>query len=332
MLEWTAGSSPADATTYTVRYSPDGRVWSTLAHFLSETHYTPDPRTLTPGPRSAFAIIAHDGVSERRTILPLQLSIPLEPLTSWPSGLDMPVFESPAGAAFNVQIDPASLNAVRLETGGADVAANVSLSPSGTILSIKPRSPIAGRAYTAVVGTELRAVDGRNLQEELRLEFVVDAVAEREEPSPWTPDRPALGAGGAVTGRSDRQPARQPAPSREITVTGEGEITLEVGGSPTVPATITRCDIDGGGGLTGRGVVFETNPGSRLEIRMQRAGGSIAATLSRSDGYDVSNQGSPAEGWSMNLAEDGQLAARGKVGAGEDAAGFQLAGECPQQP
>ncbi|USA38407.1 Ig-like domain-containing protein [Pelagerythrobacter marinus] len=332
-LEWTAGAGPAEATTYSVRYSPDGREWSTLAHFLSDTRYTPDPLTLSPGPRAAFAIVAHDGVAERTTMLPVQLSVPLEPLASWPSGeTGAGAFDSPAGAAFNVALDPASLDAVRLEMDGTAVAAKVSLSPSGTIVSVRPRNPVAGRAYAAVVGTGLRAKDGRHLAEELRLEFVLDAVAGQEEPSPWMPDRPALGAGSTAGDRPETQPSRRAEPAREITVTAQGEITLEVGTNPTVPATITRCDFDRGGGLAGLGVVFETNPGSRLEIDMRRAGGTISATLSRSDGYDVSNRGGPADGWAMDLGADGQLTARGKVGVGGDTAGFRLAGECPAQP
>ncbi|AKH44340.1 hypothetical protein WYH_03321 (plasmid) [Croceibacterium atlanticum] len=331
-LEWEAGENADGGLAYSVRFSPDGRTWSDLAIFLAETGFTPDAQTLMPGEGAAFQIIAHDGVAERVTLLPVQVEIPLTPLVSWPSEGGQSGQDSSAGVAFNVAIDPASLDAVSIQADGAPVPARISLSPSGNILTIAPRDPVPGRAYTAIIGTGLRALDGRRLEREIRLEFAPDAGAEAEAPQPWAADRPALGsASGGDSPQPVPEQGRQPPRADDVAATGDGEITLEVGSNPTIPAKITRCELDNGGALRGLGIVFETNPGSRLEIRMQQAGGTITAELSRSDGYDVSNSGSTG-GWEMQLDQEGQISARGKVGFGGDVAGFSVTGQCPAQP
>jgi len=331
-LEWDVGANVDSDLTYSVRFSADGRTWSTLALFLTEPGFTPDPHTLMPGPDASFQVVVHDGVTERTALLPVQPEIPFTPLVTWPSGLDEPEQDAPAGAAFNVAIDAGSLDAVTLQADGATVPARISLTPSGTVLTITPRDRVSGRAYTAVVGTGLRAVDGRRLQQAIRLDFSDDVSAEVRSPEMRTPERPALGAAsGAESRRSGSDGEQQSPRGPEVVATGAGEITLEVGSNPTVQAKITRCELDNDGALRGLGIVFETNPGSRLEIQMQQSSGVITAELSRSDGYDVSNAGRPTEGWDMRLTEEGKLSARGTVGVGDDKAGFTLTGECPAQ-
>lgn len=331
-LEWEAGENTTGSLTYSVRFSPDGRTWSDQALFLTEPRFTPDAQTLVPGASAAFQIVVHDGVDERMTVLPVQIEVPLTPLVTWTSDFGQSRQDSPAGAAFNVAIDPASLDAVTLQAGGAAVPAHVSLSPSGTVLTIAPRDHVSDRAYTATIGTGLRALDGRQLEQEIRVAFSFDPGAEARPPEPWSEDRPALGsAAGADSMGPVPERGQRPPPAPDVVTTGDGEITLEVGSNPTVPAKITHCEVDNSGVLRGLGIVFETNPGSRLEIQMQQVGGSITAELSRSDGYDVSNRGSTG-GWEMRLTEEGQLSASGKVGTGDDEAGFTLVGQCPAQP
>lgn len=332
-LEWDADESVDEDLMYSVRYSADGRKWSDLALFLTETSFTPDPHTLMPGSGSSFKIIAYDGVSERTTVLPIQIEVPLTPLVTWPSDVNDPEQDSSAGAAFNVAIDADSLDAVSLEADGVTIPARVSLNPAGTSVTITPREPEADRAYTAVIGTGLRAVDGRPLEQEIRLEFSVDVKEETESSEPWSPDRPALGsASGADSPRSvPNKSENQPRPNQVVAM-GDGEITLEVGSNPTVPAKITRCEVDNSGNLRGVGVVFETNPRSRLEILMEKSGDVITTSLSRSDGYDVSSRGGAADGWTMRLTEEGQLVASGEVSTGENEVGFALKGECPTSP
>jgi len=80
------------------------------------------------------------------------------------------------------------------------------------------------------------------------------------------------------------------------------------------------------------GVVFETNPGSRIEVSIRKSGsGGMTAETYRSDGYRVGNRGSTAEGWDMKLTPEGELSARGKIGGEEEGVSFTLTGGCPPQ-
>ena len=328
-LAWDAGAG--EDLTYTVRFTPDGRTWSTLAVFLTEPRFVPDPQTIRPGSEAAFEIVAHDGVRERATRLPVSIEAPLTPLVTW-SDADEAGQGAPAGAAFNVEIDAGSLDAVTLEADGVPVPARVSLSPSGTILSIAPRDPEAGRAYTAIVGRGLRAADGRTLDEEIRLAFAIDAGEPVSERPAWDPERRSMmGAGGSADTAPQGPDAEPEQTAPQSRSTAEGEITLGVRGSPTIPATIIRCDVEDGV-LLDMGVVFETNPGSRIEVSMRRTGDAMTSEMYRSDGYRVGNRGGAAEGWDMSLTPEGALSARGKAGGDEDGVDFTLTGECPPQP
>tara|TARA_R110002051_G_scaffold318644_2_gene401274 strand:+ start:313 stop:3498 length:3186 start_codon:yes stop_codon:yes gene_type:complete len=311
-LEW--GNASAEGPTYTVRFTADGETWTTLAVLLGEPHFTPDPATVGPGPRPTFEIVAHDGVSERATRLPVAIDVPLEPLATWPEDGTFPA--SGAELFFNVPIEPGTLDAISLETGGMPVPAHVRLDPSGMVVTVTPREPEGGAVYTATANTSLAALDGRTLGAVVRANFTApssqlllgkapDEAISRESTN-------ADNAAGITAPRA----------------AGLGQVTLELREALTVPAQILRCSTDEDGRLSQLEFAFETTPGDRVEIAMSGDGsGALTVEMVLGNGAQVSNQGTGEDGWDFRLASE-NIAVRAHVGEAGEQVGFVLTGTC----
>ncbi|MDF2094354.1 Ig-like domain-containing protein [Aquibaculum arenosum] len=302
-------SEPAEGLTYSVRFTGNGKDWSTLAVLLGQPRFTPDPATLAPGPGSAFEIVAQDGVSERKTRLPVQVEVPLQPLASWPEAGAVLEAGAAAGLAFNVPIDAETLDAIELRADGVLVPARVSLDPSGMLVSIAPQAPEAGVTYTALADSGLRARDGRPLDAGIEIRFTVAPLpSDNLEPAPEAAEPPETASGPETV--------------------GPGEITLNLGEPTTLRADILGCTSDEKGDLARLETRFQTNPGDHVQIAMQRVS-EEALSVEMFFGQDrvFSGQGGAEDGWHLGLS-GGQVAAKGKVGAGEET-GFTLTGRCP---
>lgn len=318
-LVWESGA--AEGLTYSLRFSGNGKDWSTLAVLLGEPQFTPDPATLTPGPEAAFEIIAHDGVDERATRLPVRIEVPLQPLASWPEDGVVLAPGAAAGIAFNVPIDGKTLGAIELRADGVSVPALVSLDPSGMLVSIAPQEPEAGVTYTALADRSLRAKDGRQLDAGIENTFRFEPPASSTSASDAVPD---------ASGQDDKSEVAVAAEAAsEPATVGAGEIILELGEATTLPARILHCAIDANGDLSRLEIDFQTNPGDRVQIAMSR-GGDEALSVEMAFGKDAvfSGQGSAADGWHFGLA-DGQVSANGHVGGAGERTGFAISGECP---
>lgn len=297
-LEWRGASS--ENLTYSVRFTADGKAWTTLAVLLREPNFTPDPMTLMPGTGPIFEIIAHDGVSERLTRLPVDIDVPLEPLAFWPQDAESQAVAA-ARIAFNTLIDGDTLNAVTLEANNTPVPAHVTLDPSGMIVTIVPQQPEADAdvIYTAVVDTSLTAEDGRSLLNEIRVNFTA-------EPS--------------------QSQVTAPAPNPAID--GVGEITLDLRQALTVPAQILRCATDTDGRLSQLEIDFETTPGDRVGIVMSRDGnGALTVEMVFGDDVRSTTRGSIGDGWHFAM-KSGQVSAQAQVGGVEEQVRFSMIGEC----
>lgn len=321
-LEW--DGEPSDGLTYTVRFTDDGQNWETIAVLLGETRFTPDATTLRPGRQAAFEIIAYDGVRERRTHLPVQVEVPLEPLAMRPLGDTVLTEGEAVEIAFNTRIDASSLDAVTIEADGVPVTARVTLAPSGMALSIAPETPESGVIYTAHIGTALRAEDGRSLDKAIRVEFRMEPLATVVESATWDAARLAILA-------EDHGDSASADAVQDPLIVGDGEITLEMGELITRVARILHCEVDEVGQLSSLDLAFETMPGDRVDLAMYRPDGSTLATeATLSNGVTFKSRDDGTGNWRLNV-EDGQLSVRGSIGTGSDAIAFELIGTCPAE-
>lgn len=322
-LEWRS-DTPDGALSYTVRFTADGEDWSTLAVLLPEAEFMPAPASLQPGPKAAFEIIAHDGVNSRSARLPVKVDVPLAPLLALPTPGDDTGTVEAAELVFNVPLEPASIQAVRLlGPSGENVPARTTLDPSGMTLSVRPDEPSQTGRYIAVFGTALKAADGRLLASEQRVPFSLTSLA-AATPAP-APSRTTL--------PPPRRPRSPPAPDEAASKpspsgpAGRGEITLKLGQPVTLPAEVFACRT--GEGAETAEIGFETEPGIRQTIRMQRsASGLVSAVLSRDRAPEIRSEGQEGSDWGLMLGQ-GRVSAAGILGSGDMATGFEAAGDCP---
>lgn len=310
-LEW--DSATPEGLTYTVRFTANGEDWTTLAVLLGEPRFAPDPATLGPGTNPAFEIVAHDGVTEQATRLPVAIDVPLEPLAVWPEDGES------GGAAvitFNVPIDAETLAAITLEASGASVPAHVTLDPSGMIVTVAPQEPEADTVYTALAATSLAAVDGRSVQNVIRISFTAE------------PREPAMAAAAHEVTILEDSSRSDNASAADAEIVGLGEIVLELGQTLTVPAQILRCATDEDERLSQLEITFETTPGDWVEIRMNRdADDVLAVQMALSNGAQFSNEGSVDDGWHFRL-EGEQVSVQAHVGGPGEQVRFSMTGEC----
>lgn len=313
-LEWDSG--PSDGLTYTVRFAANGEDWTTLAVLLSEPRFTPDPNTLGPGSNPAFEIVAHDGVTERATRLPVVIDVPLEPLAVWPEDGALIARGETAQIAFNVPIDIDTLDAVTLEAENVLVPAHVALDPSGMIVTITPQEPDADTVYTAIADTSLAAVDGRSIRNVIRISFTAE------------PPEPPMAATAGDVATLEGSPGSGDAAAADAEIAGVGEIILELGQTLTVPAQILRCAANEDERLSRLEITFETTPGDWVDITMSRdADDVLTVQMALSNGAQFSNQGSGDDGWHFRM-EGEQVSAQAHVGGPGEEVGFTLSGEC----
>ncbi|MBI6630765.1 Ig-like domain-containing protein [Pontibaca salina] len=311
-LKW--GDASSGELTYSVRFTANGRDWTTLAVLLSEPYFTPDPATLRPGENPAFEFIAHDGVTERVTQLPVQIDVPLVPLAVWAEA------ETAASAniAFNVPLDDSTLGAIALEADGEAVPAEIALDPSGMVLLIAPQALADDVTYTVTVAETLRAEDGRSLADALSFAFspqsssAVGSEAARHS---------AQADYSEVSENDDHNPVSA--------AVGVGEITLQLGEMRTVAARILRCETEDDGSLLHLEMDFETMPGDRVDVILSRIDETIlSAEMTLSNGKVIKAVGTVQDGW-LYQASGEQVTARGHVGVASNRTEFSLTGECP---
>lgn len=325
-LEW---QSKADAgrLSYTVRFSPDGEDWSTLAVLLPEPYFTPDPATLAPGSNAAFEIIVQDGVGQQSTYLPVSIELPLKPLATLPAASGAEDEGMGAELLFNVELDAETLGGVRLlGPSGQEVPGHVRLDPSGMTVMISPAGHGSAGRYTAIVPTSLRALDGRTLDRELQLPFRMSTQA------PALPE-----AASAIAKISRDRPERAPAPRRQDTPSaparqpagpvGEGEITLELGQPLTLPARILSCNA--GTDQSSVEIDFETDPGARQLLRVERSqSGEISLSLDQGKAREITSSGTGGADWALNI-ENGTVSGRVIIADRTMKASVRFSGACP---
>ncbi|MBA4800813.1 MAG: Ig-like domain-containing protein [Euryhalocaulis sp.] len=319
-LEWRAESGDPNLI-YTVRFAPDGETWSTLAMFLTDTGFTPDPQILRPGAAAAFEIIAHDGVRERSTRLPVKVDVPLKPLLASPSADALTAAPGAGELVFNAPLDPASLNAVHLsdETGLA-VPSIVDLEGGGTVLMVVPAEPEPDTVYKVIAGRQLRTKDGRTLGSEVSWQFrtseAIDRAAPALEPS-------AVSAVGPVGDNVESANAVHENPGQ----TGAGELTLEFGREMKLAAEILTCSANASGKLVE--AVFEIEPGTQQMIRLEEsARGILRATLDQGKGVTAESNGQAGENWALDVS-GGHVSGSGILKNDGMRANFAIRGLCP---
>ncbi|QDY71149.1 hypothetical protein [Qingshengfaniella alkalisoli] len=318
-LEWDGGT--AEGQTYTVRFTPDGENWTTLAVLLRQSSFIPDPATLLPGGSAAFEIIAHDGVAERSVRLPVEIEVPLAPLAAWPEESEMLEVGDAAGFVFNVPLDAESLNAVTLLANGVTVPHRANLDPSGMVLHIAPELPEADVSYVASVDSRLRARDGRALTDDLSIRFFANAPASVSQTPAWNPDREKM---------TDERP-HLPSPNEQASPNslagsaevGDGEITLELDEPATLPLRILHCEIEADE-IMRLIMDFET-PYAQIEIDMTKEKGDLFRARAA---HGPEGEGGIPDGWYLSL-NNGLVSASGRLGEAGEAIGFVLTGECP---
>lgn len=329
-LEW--GSASPEGLTYTVRFTANGEDWTTLAVLLGEPRFTPDPATLGPGPNPVFEIVAHDGVIEQATRLPVAIDVPLEPLTVWPEDGALIARGETAQIAFNVPIDADTLGAVVLEADGQIVPAHVARSLSGMAVTIAPQEPQAEITYTAYVDTTLKAEDGRPLNTAIRIDFTAEPPDPIEVSTAWEPTRQALLADRQIDADAAEASGAVDAVEQPA-LTGQGEITLELGEPISLPARILRCETVGAESVTQLEIDFETTPGDWVEIAMSRDQEEALIVEISPRGREIMaiSQGSADDGWYLRLVGE-HVSARAHLGEGSDQVEFAMSGECYLPP
>ncbi len=321
-LAW--GTAHDEGITYTVNFTANGQDWRKLAVLLSQPSFKPDPQVLMPGPGAAFEIIAHDGLTERATRLPVEIDAPLMPLVPWPGDGEG------ASLDFNVAIDADTLGAASLLADGVPVNAVVKLSSAGRVLTIAPRSPDATASYTAVVDTTLQAEDGRSLESPVTIDFQADLLEPQDHARSWDPATQAALAARAPA--DDPNEAKAPPIDEKAqppALFGEGQIKLEVGGGQMAPARILLCEQSNDGELLGLEMDFETTPGDWVKIAMaQSEDGQILATAELGNRAALKSEGQEGDDWQLYISK-GIVTARGQINVVGQTANFALTGRCP---
>ena len=312
-LEWSAEG----AISYTVRFSPDGKDWSTLSVLLGEPAFTPDPATLRPGPDAAFEIIAHDGVNERSARLPVTVDVPFEPLVTAPMSGEQDEPVEAAELIFNVALDPDSLDAIRLiDSSGRDTPASVTLDPSGRTISIRPVEADKQAEYTVIADTSLRAMDGRPLS--TRHEVPFTALAQSSTNLTIATARTRSRAKTAPPSATDQQDHAGPA--------GAGEVTLGLAEPLTLPARILGCQRSED--ISSATIEFQTNPGAAQRLTLKRSqSAEIALSLDQGQ-KEIVHGGMEGEDWRLAF-ENGAVTGRGVIVDRAMKASVEFSGTCP---
>ncbi|MDK3075263.1 hypothetical protein QO034_19435 [Sedimentitalea sp. JM2-8] len=322
VLAWDGGQR--DGLTYSLRYSANGQDWTTLAVMLAEPRFAPHPSTLMPGLGTAFEIIAYDGVTERSTRLPVEVDVPLVPLSVWAEesgGIG-------ARIAFNVPLDQNTLGDIALETGGKAVPATVALNPSGTVLAIAPHDRGDGGDYTVTVPTTLRAEDGRSLGQEISFSFSVQAAPTTVSEAVRQSGRGAASDPASSLADGSESPEDSKSPPEPEPV-GNGEITLVFGKTITVPARVLRCETEDDGDPSLLVLDFETDPGDRVETVLTRDGeNAFAVEMTLSNGVILAGQAT-IEDRVPSRSETEVITARGHIGDAPSRSEFAFTGQCP---
>ena len=177
VLRWEP-AGPAD-TLYSVRYrsAPDASP-RVLAVLTDLTQVPIRLASLPAGPEPVIEVVAHSGLHDATTRLPVQVDPAPRPLLVFPVG-DEPLQDGTGiGAWFNAPLEQESIgrDAIRLfDAKGREVPVQVHPMPSGQGVQAVPRERLQpDGTYTVHLGAGLRHEDGRVMQTPVRWSFRVD--------------------------------------------------------------------------------------------------------------------------------------------------------------